>query len=256
VDRDAFLELVSEGAGVDRGAAEVAARATLQTLAERISRGEADDLAAVLPPELAAWLHKPDPDAHAFDADEFIRRVAERSRLDMAGAERAARAVFTALGHAVPGKELADVAAQLPRDYARLLPRGSTAGELETSGFLMRVAELTGLETSAARRATEAVLETLAERISAGEVDDLVARLPRELHAPLKVGSGLSSGVARKMSLDEFVARVAEREGVPPADALEHTRAVLTALREAVGEEFFDVTSQLPDEYARVLAPR
>jgi uncharacterized protein (DUF2267 family) len=37
--------------------------------------------------------------------------------------------------------------------------------------------------------------------------------------------------------------------------AQEHARAVLTTLREAVGaEEFVDVTVQLPDEYATVLA--
>jgi uncharacterized protein (DUF2267 family) len=257
VDRDEFLTLVSEGAGLDGDAAERATRATLQTLAERITRGEADDLAAVLPPALAAWLHKPGPAAEAFDAEEFLRRVAERAGLDMARAESAARAVFTALGHAVPARELDDAAAQLPRDFARLLPHGPTAGELGADEFISRVAERTGLESSAARRAAEAVLETLAERISGGEVEDLIARLPRELHPPLKVGAGLSSGVARKMSLDEFVQRVAEREGVSAVEAREHTRAVLATLREAAGDdEFFDVTSQLPDEYAPVLARR
>jgi uncharacterized protein (DUF2267 family) len=257
VDRAQIVALVSEGAGLDAESAERATRATLQTLAERITRGEADDLAAVLPPELAAWLHKPGPAAEAFDEDEFLRRVAERAQLDMAGAERAVRAVFTALSHAVPARELDDVAAQLPRSYARLLPRGATAGDLGDDEFISRVGELTGLESSAARRATEAVLETLAERISGGEVEDLIARLPRELHPPLRVGSGLSSGVARKMSLDEFVQRVAEREGVSAAEARDHTRAVLTVLREAAGDdEFFDVTSQLPDEYAPVLARR
>jgi uncharacterized protein (DUF2267 family) len=257
VDRRQFLTLVAEGSGLDDDAAERATRATLQTLAERITRGEADDLAAVLAPELAAWLHKPGPAAESFDAEEFLRRTAERSQLDLATAERAARAVFTALQHAVPRKELDDVAAQLPRDLARLLPRGATAGELGADDFVARVGELTGLDTSAARRAAEAVLETLAERISGGEVEDLIVRLPRELHPPLKVGSGLSSGVARKMSLDEFVQRIAEREGVSASDAREHARAVLSVLREATGdEEFFDVTSELPDEYAPVLARR
>jgi uncharacterized protein (DUF2267 family) len=57
------------------------------------------------------------------------------------------------------------------------------------------------------------------------------------------------------MSLDEFVRRVAEREGITPAEAREHTRAVFATLREAVGEdEFRDVSAQLPLEYAAVEA--
>jgi uncharacterized protein (DUF2267 family) len=52
------------------------------------------------------------------------------------------------------------------------------------------------------------------------------------------------------MKLDAFVRRVAEREGISLDTAFEHVRAVLSTLREAVGEqEFLDVTAQLPDEY-------
>jgi uncharacterized protein (DUF2267 family) len=57
------------------------------------------------------------------------------------------------------------------------------------------------------------------------------------------------------MPLEEFVRRVAEREGVTPAEAFEHARAVFATLREAVGEdEFLDVSAQLPLEYAAVEA--
>jgi uncharacterized protein (DUF2267 family) len=57
------------------------------------------------------------------------------------------------------------------------------------------------------------------------------------------------------MSLDDFLRRVAEREGVTPAEAREHARAVFATLREAVGEdEFRDVSVQLPLEYASVQA--
>jgi uncharacterized protein (DUF2267 family) len=52
------------------------------------------------------------------------------------------------------------------------------------------------------------------------------------------------------MKLDDFVRRVAEREGISLDTAFEHVRAVLSTLRDAVGEqEFLDVTSQLPGEY-------
>ena len=58
------------------------------------------------------------------------------------------------------------------------------------------------------------------------------------------------------MPLQSFLARVAEREGVPPAEALVHARAVLATMREAVGdEEFLDVMSELPADYKRTLVP-
>jgi uncharacterized protein (DUF2267 family) len=57
------------------------------------------------------------------------------------------------------------------------------------------------------------------------------------------------------MSLDAFLRLVAEREGVPPDKAREHTRAVFATLREAVSEkEFSDITNQLPKEFDAVLA--
>jgi hypothetical protein len=93
------------------------------------------------------------------------------------------------------------------------------------ASFLGRVTDL----TRTARK-----LQTLAERISAGE-----AR---------------SGGVARRMSFDEFARRVAEFEGSSPLVAREHAVAVLATLREAIGDgEFFDVTVQLPDDYLRAL---
>ncbi len=105
-------------------------------------------------------------------------------------------------------------------------------------------------------RAAEAVVETLGERISGGEVEDLEARLPLELRPALERGRAASGDHARSMPLQRFLSRIAEREGVPPAEALVHTRAVLATLREAVGdEEFFDVISELPADYQRTLVP-
>jgi uncharacterized protein (DUF2267 family) len=108
-----------------------------------------------------------------------------------------------------------------------------------------------------ASRATEAVLETLAERIAGGDVDDLIVRLPLHLHPPLKRGKEHTGGKAVRLSVDEFVSRVAEREGVSLEDAREHARAVLTTLREVVPDaEFRDVTAQLPREFDELLSPQ
>jgi uncharacterized protein (DUF2267 family) len=114
------------------------------------------------------------------------------------------------------------------------------------------VAERTGLDPDRAWRAAEAVLEVLAYRITAGEVEDLERRLPAELQPALERGKAQRLP-ARPLSLDTFLALIARREGVDRGRAAEHTRAVLGVLREAIGEdEFHDTTSQLPGEY-RVL---
>jgi uncharacterized protein (DUF2267 family) len=249
-----FVAVVQEAAGLDRQAAERAARVVLQTLAERLSGGEARDVAEQLPPDLAAWL-RPHGRAEPFGLDEFLRRIAEREQVDATTAERHARAVLLALGQTITADELADVAAELPKSFASLLPSGERIEVMPADAFLERVAERTGLERDAALQATNAVLETLAERISGGEVEDLLVQLPPELHEPLRRGDALSNGAARKMSLDRFIRHIAEREGVAPDQARGHTRAVLATMREAIApKEWFDVTSQLPDEYRAVLA--
>jgi uncharacterized protein (DUF2267 family) len=118
------------------------------------------------------------------------------------------------------------------------------------------VARRAGLDGEAARRAVAAVLETLGDRISQGEVEDLAERLPPELREPLIRGDRQSHGAARPLSLKEFVLAVSERGGMTPDEAREHARAVFATLREAVGpEEFSDMVAQLPDEYHALLAP-
>jgi uncharacterized protein (DUF2267 family) len=254
MDDDAFLTIVEQAAGVGRETAERATHAVLQTLADRIDAGEARDLAAQLPPGLGPWLGTTTP-AQDFDRDEFLRRVSERAGVGPPIAEQYARAVFTALSRALTPKEWADMVAELPGDYAPLLARGPDLDVMGADVFIDHVGRRAGIERDAARRTTDAVLEALAQRIAGGEVDDLVARLPTELHDPLRRGRERSGDQPVKMSLDEFVGHVAELEGSNPLDAREHVRAVLRTLREAVGDdEFFDVKVQLPQDYAAVLA--
>jgi uncharacterized protein (DUF2267 family) len=117
------------------------------------------------------------------------------------------------------------------------------------------VAEQAGLDIDAAALATAAVLETLGERITHGEVEGLKAELPAELHPLLEAGDRLSHGAARPMPLEEFVERIAEREAAIPEQALADARAVFGTLRQAVTEkEFSDFAAQLPRDYAPLLA--
>jgi uncharacterized protein (DUF2267 family) len=249
VDYDQFLSIVQQWAHVDADVADRAVRATLHTLADRLSPGVARSVAAQLPAELLEPLYTT-RDAERFDVDEFLDRVAKREGVDLDTAEEHVRAVFRALRKVLPPEELRRLAADLPEDIRAFLEAFPVMSAEE---FLRRVAERTGLDTDGAARATVAVLETLAERIAGGDVHDLISRLPAQLHGPLKRGEAESSRPARRMSIDEFLERVAEREAVSTDVARTHVRAVLATLRDAVDEEFFDVRAQLPPEYSGVL---
>jgi uncharacterized protein (DUF2267 family) len=147
------------------------------------------------------------------------------------------------------------VVAELPADYARLLPTGPAVEVLPAAAFYARVAEHAGVDRRRASELAEAALELLAERIDGGEVDDLILHLPLELHEPLRRGRERGGGRATRMALDAFVARFAERVGAEPIAARAALRAVLAALREAIGDdEFFDVLSELPPDYKSALA--
>jgi uncharacterized protein (DUF2267 family) len=257
-----FIETVEQQASVPHDQAERAARATLQTLAERITPGEAHDLAERLPEELRDVLDR-DGTVLPLSREDFVWRVHKREDVPFAVAERHVRAVFTALREAVGQDEIADLASELPADldallFDRPLPDLGEPfdGPVTVEGFADRVARRTGLDQAAARRATDAVLERIAEQIAEGEVDDLIARLPAGLRAPLEAGKARPGVNASPLPLRFFLIAVAESEGTTRAAARLHTRAVLATLEDAVGwDELADLLSQLPNEY-RSLVPR
>jgi len=262
MEYDEFMAFVGQAIGGDRDAAERATRATFETLAEHLGADESRHLVTQLSPELSAWLYAVGP-AEGFDVDEFVRRVAEREQADPETATRHARGVFLALGRALSDREFAHLRARLPRDFAALLPKGTYAGPPSADDIVTRVAAIRNRrhvgtvrsetpdseELAEAQRATEALLDTLAERIAPGDVEDLIARLPIPMHAALKRGMAQADDVSRRMPAEEFVARVARRAGIDVEQARGYAHAVLSTLRELVPEEFFDVTVQLPDEY-------
>lgn len=121
MDEVMFENKVSSLAGLPRDRAEVLIRATLVTLSERLTRGEAGDVAAQLPKPMKEWLISSEPDAQRFGLDEFIRRVSQRAQVPPEEAERAVRAVFSTLRLAVTGGELKDMMSQLPKEFAELV---------------------------------------------------------------------------------------------------------------------------------------
>jgi RND superfamily putative drug exporter len=126
-----LVERVSARAGVGSAQAETATRATLCTLAERITKRETRALATGLPRRLAGQVRGAARAPERFGADEFVRRVSEREGVPEAEARAHARAVLTTL-EAASADGLAYVRAQLSGDYGAFFsdqPAGSPGGD-------------------------------------------------------------------------------------------------------------------------------
>ena len=110
-------------------------------------------------------------------------------------------------------------------------------------GFVQERARL-GSQGEAVR-AIHATLETLGERITPQEAQDLAAQLPKEIGDYLKQGKG-----PQRFDLQEFFMRVGAKESEEIPEAAFHARAVISVLVEAVTvAEMMDVIDQLPDDY-------
>jgi uncharacterized protein (DUF2267 family) len=124
-----FIDAVARRAGVSADQAATITRATLETLADRISGGEAEDLAEQLPEGLDDHLRKTREHAEPFGLGEFVQRVTARAGVDAVLASAGVRAVLTTLREAVDGDEFEDMVAQLPKEFWEVIePVGSHAG--------------------------------------------------------------------------------------------------------------------------------
>jgi uncharacterized protein (DUF2267 family) len=92
---------------------------TLQTLARRISKGEAEDLAPRLPEELRSCIEYAGP-PEKLDLDDFLQRLQQHLGVDRRVAEKVAKGTFAALWRAGT-KEYTDMRAELPEDFQPLL---------------------------------------------------------------------------------------------------------------------------------------
>lgn len=116
-----FLEAVTKRAGLPQTEAANVIRATLETLAERISGGEASDLATQLPEEFRGYLHKEDEFGERLDLAEFVHEVRARAGVDDQRAAEGARAVLATVRDAVSTEEFEDLVSELPKDIRQLL---------------------------------------------------------------------------------------------------------------------------------------
>ncbi|MEZ4599527.1 MAG: DUF2267 domain-containing protein [Syntrophotaleaceae bacterium] len=94
------------------GEAVKAIRATLETLAQRIQKEEAEDLAVQLPEEIGQYLQR-SQGGESFDLREFFEKVGEKEGTGVDTAIAHAKAVVSVLMEAVASGEIGDVRSQL-----------------------------------------------------------------------------------------------------------------------------------------------
>ncbi len=118
-----FLEFIQKVETSMRGSgeAERAVMAVFETLGERLSGGEASDIAAQLPEEFRGPLESASGEPESFGVERFFERVVEKEGVNKNTATGHARTVMAVLGQAITSGELGDVRSQLPQEFHPLL---------------------------------------------------------------------------------------------------------------------------------------
>ncbi|MEV1147713.1 DUF2267 domain-containing protein [Micromonospora sp. NPDC049799] len=123
--------------------------------------------------------------------------------------------------------------------------------------FVDAVSRRSGLPTAQAAVISRAVLQTMVDRMTGGDVADLAGHLPDETGGYLaEPGPGAWDGPAEGGGPADFLRRVSERAGVDDETARVGAAAVFVTLREAVTvEEFRDMVAQLPRDFDGMAQP-
>jgi uncharacterized protein (DUF2267 family) len=275
VEYDEFIDRVAERAGVSREHAEALSHATLKVLADRISGGQALDLAAMMPEELARHLRRsPHKQPKKYGFDEFVGKVHDRAaNVPRKEVLPGIRAVLLTLREVAGEKEFRDALAQLPHQFEELLqeegareaaPDGGPTADADAPGgqwaggpasqaaqgdaLVQRTAERAGVSAEEAAELTHATLEVLGDRIGGQQAHDLAQRLPdasgQWLDEPPET-------TADDYGVDDFVSRVRDIvTEVEDDDITPGIQAVMISLREAVGEAEVEIALRpLPGEY-------
>lgn len=115
-----FFQTVAERAGLSREEAADLTRATLGALGERLSAGEARNLALQLPEPLRESLPVRDK-SEQFGLHDFVVRVSNRTGLTVQEATGGVRAVLTTLRETIPDEVFDHAMSQLPGDFQEMV---------------------------------------------------------------------------------------------------------------------------------------
>ena len=112
--------------------------------------------------------------------DDFVAKIQDRGEYpDRYEAERVTRLVLGVLSQRLDRNEVEDLAAQLPLPAgAWLTEHPGPAAAFGVQEFLGRVASGAGATVRTAQWDASAVLSTVAEAVSGGELNDVLSQLP------------------------------------------------------------------------------
>ncbi len=129
-------------------------------------------------------------------APEFLKRVQDYGQIATQDeALQATSATLMTLGERLGRDETHDLFAQLPNEIvqSRLAVELRGGEEFSVDEFVQRVSARANVDTATAQRYARAVLSTMQEAVTEGELGDILARLPREFDS-LFAGTRGSSG--------------------------------------------------------------
>lgn len=239
-----FLTYVQRAAALDsEEEAERLAEAALSELGACISRGEADDLAERLPRQFGhALLEVEDRTAAPEGFETFLDNIASEAGIEE-DVRAKVRGVFAAVTEYAGTEEVENAAAQLPPEYGAVVE----PGEVPVAETFVDAVQAETPLGGEAPEAVEATLETLSERITEGEGEDIAAYLQGDSERWVV---DHENPEAEDFSADEFARRVAERADVTEDLAEEYIIDVTNTLGDVVPDREIDrVIAQLPDEY-------
>jgi uncharacterized protein (DUF2267 family) len=122
--------------------------------------------------------------------DEFINLVKRRARVDTEHqALLAIEATLTTLSERIGPDEAQDLAAQLPKGIREFLEKKETHGTFGLDEFYNKVSVRSSVGFREVERHARAVMSVVSETASAGEMDDVLSRLPEE-YIPLFIYGG------------------------------------------------------------------
>ena len=126
--------------------------------------------------------------------EKFIQRVEEKlgpgqlEGSDPAQTELAVNATLSTLGERLEGGAAQSLAAQLPGGAREALESkaGERAEDFNLTEFYQRIAEKEGSDVSTATIHAAAVMQTVDEAVTTGEISDVLSQLPNEFGGLLR----------------------------------------------------------------------
>lgn len=242
---------------------EDAIRAVMCTFSQHVSGGEAHHVWSALPgpvkPLLERCMIHRKEQASRFSRDDLLLRISPHLGVPIEQAEEITSAVLTAISSRLPAKEVADVAAQLPRDLRDLwvVRKVPLAAPVEPHPILSRIEQAVRLPSGVTGMgAFTAVTCHLSKRLTLGEARHFFKTLPsdlRQLVEPCLEGRGEQPEHFNKAAYLERLTK--DLKITDKVEAEKVARTVFRCIEEYVPATVFKhVAAQLPRELSDLWA--